>query len=209
MLAVVLLGLVLAFIAKPYAVPSASMEQALQPGDVVLVNRLAYVGSAPRTGDVVVFDADSTWGAQTAESPLRSALRWLGAVTGFGPTGQHTLIKRVIAGPGQTVRCCTAEGKIEVDGQALDEPYVTNDLPFAPGESDCATTPRSPRCFDAVTVPKDSYLVLGDNRSDSSDSAIACRTVTPTPTCWRWAHTDDLVGRAAVVLWPLGRWTGL
>ncbi|WP_426323936.1 S26 family signal peptidase [Microbacterium sp. E-13] len=44
-------GMLLTFVAKPYWVPSGSMENTLQPGDRILVNRLAYVGSQPATGE--------------------------------------------------------------------------------------------------------------------------------------------------------------
>ncbi|MFD5213449.1 signal peptidase I [Microbacterium sp. NPDC058345] len=211
-LAFVVVGLLLSFVAKPYHVPSGSMEQTLQPGDRVLVNRLAYVGSQPATGDIVVFDADETWGPNGSkdDGPLKSAARWLGEVTGFGPSGQHTLIKRVIAGPGQTVSCCSSDGRLLVDGQPLDEPYVFEDLPFTEGILDCTTTQASSRCLPEVTVPEGSYLVLGDHRSASADGAVACRSEgADTSGCWRWVKRDQIVGKAAAILWPLGRWTGL
>lgn len=209
--AFVVAGMVLTFIAKPYVVPSGSMEQTLEPGDRILVNRLAYAASDPHPGDIVVFDADAAWdGPKTrATDPLRSALRWIGEVTGFGPSGDHTLVKRIIAGPGQTAACCTAAGAVTVGGKALNEPYVYEDFPFEPGTLDCTTVPRSSRCFDEVTVPADSYLMLGDHRSNSSDSAALCRADNPAPDCWRWASRSSIVGKAVVVLWPFSRWTGL
>ncbi|MGN6218403.1 MAG: signal peptidase I [Microbacterium sp.] len=209
--AFVVFGMLLTFVAKPYWVPSGSMENTLQPGDRILVNRLAYVGSEPATGDVVVFDADAAWDQETvaAENPLKAALRWLGEVSGFGPSGPHTLVKRVIGAPGQTVKCCSDDGAVLVDGEPLDEPYVSNDFPFQPGVMDCTTPARSPRCFDEVTVPEGSYLVLGDNRTESSDSAARCRSATAAEDCWRWATDAGIIGKAAVILWPVNRWTGL
>ena len=202
-------GLLLTFVAKPYLVPSASMESTLQPGDRLLVNRLAYVGSEPATGDVIVFDADETWGAHAAASApwWKAAARWVGEVTGFGPSGPHTLVKRVIAGPGQVVECCTASGAITVDGVELDETYLGSDFPFDAGTLDCTTEPASMRCFDPVTVPEGSYLVLGDNRANSSDSAAHCRGVPDADaSCWRWATREDVVGKVGLILWPIGRW---
>lgn len=210
LLAFVVVGLILSFVAKPYWVPSGSMEQTLEPGDRVLVNRLAYVGAQPSTGDVVVFDGDETWGETGAadDGPVKAALRWLGEVTGFGPSGPHTLIKRVIAGPGQTVSCCDAEGRVLVDGVPLDEPYIFEDFPFTE-QQNCDTTPASARCFAEITVPEDSYLVLGDHRSASADSAVQCRAPQASSDCWRWAKRSDIVGRAVVILWPISRWSGL
>ena len=202
-------GLLLTFVAKPYVVPSGSMEQTLQVGDRVLVDRLAYSMADPRRGDVLVFDAGEEWdtGSQPAEPPVTAFLRWVGEVTGFGPSGRHTLVKRVIGTPGQTVACCSAQGDVVVDGEPIDEPYVYEDLAFDQGVLDCTTTPRSRRCFDEVTVPEGRYLMLGDHRSDSADSAIACRVEGAARDCWRWAESDGIVGRVGAILWPVPRWS--
>lgn len=211
-LAFCVVGLVLTFIAKPYVVPSGSMEETLVPGDRVLVNRLAYSFSEPQPGDIVVFDADEAWEGERASSdnPVTAFLRWVGEVSGFGPSGAHTLIKRVIATPGQSVECCTIDGAVLVDGEPLDEPYVFDDYAFEPGVLDCTTTPQSQRCFAEVVVPEKSYLVLGDHRSRSADSAASCRAQPTAPaSCWRWASRDAIVGKAVVILWPFSRWSGL
>lgn len=210
--ATIVFGLLLSFVAKPYLVPSGSMEPALQPGDRILVNRLAYVAAEPASGDIVVFDADERWdGVVTRdENVLRAGARWIGEATGFGPSSPHTLVKRIIGTPGHTVVCCSVDGDVVVDGVTLDEPYVVNDLPFIDGTLDCATVPRSMRCFAEVTVPDDSYLMLGDNRSGSSDSAVHCRGASEADdSCWRWATRSGIVGAAAAIWWPVGRWSGL
>lgn len=115
------------------------------------------------------------------------------------------MIKRIVGQPGQTVSCCDEAGAIVVDGQPLDEPYIYEDLDFVPGVLDCSSTNRSTRCFDPVTVPADSYLVLGDHRSRSADSASNCRYEGAPTQCWRWAPRDGIVGRAVLIFWPLGR----
>ena len=204
-------ALILSFVAKPYSVPSGSMEETLEVGDRILVNRLAYVGASPVTGDIIVFDAGDTWGSETTgpANPLLVALAWLGEVTGFGPSGPSTLVKRVIGAPGQTVECCTEAGEVTVDGEPLAEPYVSNDFAFVPGTTDCDTVPASQRCFGAVTVPDDSYLVLGDNRAGSADSAVTCRFQDATDACWRWAPRAGVVGKSVAILWPIVRWSTL
>jgi len=207
----VVTGLILSFVAKPYLVPSGSMEMTLQPGDRILVNRLAYTAADPGNGDVIVFDAGVDWDAAdpTESNPLKAALRWVGEVTGFGPSGPLTLVKRAIGTPGQTVACCSSEGAVTVDGEPLDETYIFNDFPFEPGVTDCTSVPASLRCFDAVTVPKDSYLMLGDNRAGSADSAVMCRAPGAPDRCWRWATREGIVGRAVAILWPITRWAPL
>ena len=203
-LALALTLLVVAFIGQP---SSGSMAPTLQPGDRLIVNRLAYVAADPGQGDIVVFRPDENWGEKPASgNGISAALHWIGETTGIRP---YVLVKRVIAGPGQTVECCDADGAVLVDGEPLDEPYVVENLPFIPGQLDCDTTPMSARCFPTVTVPEESYLVLGDNRANSADSVFPCRgNPTADVGCFRWMTRDDVFGKAGAILWPVSRWGG-
>ena len=81
---------------RPYRVPSMSMENAVIPGDEVLV----APGSAVRRGDVVVLHV-----------PV--------AVSGT----DGVFMKRVIGLPGDHVACCSG-GHVTVDGKPLDESYL-------------------------------------------------------------------------------------
>ncbi|MFK3676444.1 signal peptidase I [Microbacterium sp. NPDC090218] len=205
-LALALALVVVAFVGQP---SSGSMSPTLEPGDRILVNRLAYVAADPAAGDIMVFRPGDDWdeGPEPDRSWIAVSLHWIGESTGIRP---DVLVKRVIAEPGQTVECCDAEGAVLVDGQPIDEPYVIDDLPFSPGVLDCRTTPMSMRCFGEVTVPESGYLVLGDNRANSADSAYRCRgTMTADPGCWRWVDRGAVVGKATAVLWPVSRWSGL
>jgi len=64
-------------------------------------------------------------------------------------------IKRVIGVAGDRVRI--VNGQVYVNGEALDEDYVPSD--YADGRS-----------YPELVVPRDSYFVLGDHRTMSSDS---------------------------------------
>jgi signal peptidase I len=86
-------------------------------------------------------------------------------------------IKRVIGVPGDRVQV-TASGQVIVDGHALQEPYT------AP-----APDPYQPT---SITLKANQYFVMGDNRGDSSDSRI-----------WGPVPTQDIIGRAVLVYWPL------
>ncbi|MCD7812622.1 MAG: signal peptidase I [Lachnospiraceae bacterium] len=94
------------------------------------------------------------------------------------------LLKRVIGVPGDVIDMDT-DGNVSVNGEALDEPYVTN---LSLGECDL-TFPYQ--------VPENRYFVMGDNRStsiDSRSSVIGC------------IEKDQIVGKAVLCVWPTGRW---
>ena len=135
-------------IAKPYRIPSSSMEPALhcaKPGewclgasnDRVIANRLAYVFGSPERGQIVVFTA-----------PARAA------VCGDGDGGT-TFVKRLIGLPGDLVS--EHDGTIFVNGKQLAEPYVD---PALRG-SESGSWPR---------VGANQYFFLGDDRIHSCDS---------------------------------------
>ncbi|WP_022878279.1 signal peptidase I [Microbacterium sp. B19] len=206
LLAVIVLALVQTFVIKPFQVPSESMSPTLESGDRIIASRVAFGLASPGPGDVVVFARPDTWGPAPERGVLRTAVGWIGDIVGFGPSNQDALVKRIIGVPGSTVRCCSAQGQLEVDGQPLAEGYVFNDLPFTPGVNDCTTTPVSPRCFAPVLVPSGEYLVMGDNRANSADSVIACRGGPATaPDCARFVPRDDMIGVVVAIVWPLNR----
>ncbi|RFA15168.1 signal peptidase I [Subtercola boreus] len=209
--AIVVLAVVQAFVVKVYYVPSGSMQNTLEIGDRVIVDRFGSHFGDPSDGDVVVFTASELWGDVPAapSNPFVYAVRWLGGVVGVGPDLTHTLVKRVIAGPGQTVSCCSPDGRVLVDGVPQNEPYIFADYPFEAGAFDCSTTPKSLRCFDEVVVPAGQYFVLGDHRSNSNDSIFACRGGGGPPGCLKMVGRDDIVGRAFAIVLPPGRWSGL
>ena len=206
LIAVILVALVQGFFVKVYQVPSGSMENTLNIGDRVLVNRTAYSGSAPQRGDVVVFRKPASWGPQSQHNPLRTALGWFGDLTGIGPGNTDYLVKRVIGVPGDTVECCDAQGKVTVNGKAIDEPYIHQDLPWVAGSSSCSGTSGTPRCFRAVTLGADQYLLLGDHRSNSADSVLSCRIQGALPDCARTAGREEIIGRVDWFLYPFGKW---
>lgn len=217
LIALVAVSLVQGFLVKAYRIPSGSMEPTLQysadGGDRILVNRLAYAGSAPGTGDIVVFTRPDSWQAESAvprSGGIAGLARTFGDVTGIGPSNEQFLVKRVVASGGQTISCCEADGKLRINGQPLDEPYIYEDLPFEAGSLDCRTSPRSLRCVPSFTVPEGELVVLGDHRSVSIDSAIACRMPSiERVDCIRTIPSTAVVGQVAGRFWPLNRAGGV
>lgn len=136
-----------------YAIPSGSMQPLLQPGDRVLV--LVPHGE-PARGEVVVFDGRGVFSFEDDPPPVQAAVERVAGWLGF-PVGGHHVVKRVVGVGGDRVTCCDDVGRITVDGEVLDEPYLyPGDVP-------------SEREFD-VEVPVGALWVMGDHRSDSADS---------------------------------------
>jgi signal peptidase I len=150
----------LQFSIQPYRVEGSSMTPGLTEGEYLLVNKMVYwdvplIGGGdgylvqpPRFGDVIVF--------QFPVDPTRK------------------FVKRVIGVPGDTIEI--ESGLVYVNGEMLDEPYVT--------KPDVGHTRE-------VVVPPDSYFVLGDNRRASDDSRS-----------WGMVPRDNVIGRAWVSYWP-------
>lgn len=189
-LAVVVWAALRSFVFDVFYIPSESMQPLLDPGDRIGVVR-AGVDPAPiRRGDVVVFDgrgsfAPLTSGRGWAGDLVQGAAEWLGIV----PT-ETVYVKRVVGVGGDHVRCCTASGKIEVNGQPLDEPYLF------PGDA------PSEQRFDVV-VPAGRLWLLGDHRSASADS----RALLGAPG-GGLVRADKVIGRPVAILWPLDRLGG-
>ena len=178
----VAIGFVLAFqaeVAKPYRIPSDSMEHTLhcaRPGagceastsDRVLVNRLAYDFGSPQRGQIVVFHA-----------PAKANL------CGPGDAGT-TFVKRLIGLPGETVREDDS-GFIWIRPPGastwtkLHEAYLTSQSRLA----------DSKYFGQTWRVPQGGYFFLGDNRPDSCDSRV-----------WGSVPRSALVGPVIFTYWP-------
>ncbi len=189
--AFVLVLLVSAFIAKPFSIPSGSMESTLNVGDRVLVNRLVYHSRSIERGDVVVFDGtDSFVAANSAitRDPVSELFVNLGQALGVVSPDGRDFVKRVIGVAGDHVQCCDVQGRLLVNGQPLQESYLyPGDVP-------------SSLAFDAV-VPEGKLWVMGDHRSASADS----RAHLGDPG-GGMVPTSKVVGRVMAVVWPPSRW---
>ena len=205
-LAFALLAVVTHTLARPFIVPSGSMEPTIMTGDRVVATVLGVDGEDLERGDVIAFAHGETWADQRIReaNPAKNALRTVGDVLGIGPSHYAHTVKRVIGLPGETVSCCDEQGRVLIDGRPLEEPYVQNPIPFVAGEQDCTSQPRSIRCLPEITVPEGSYLVMGDNRAASSDSVSTCRSATDVTECSpRFVRADQVVATPSVRWWPL------
>ncbi len=183
------------FLVQAFYIPSGSMERTLQLKDRVMVSKLTPGPFELHRGDIIVFTDFNNWldpalKPATNPGPVTSFLRTVGLLP--SDSNDH-LIKRIIGMPGDRVQCCGADGRIKVNGLAIDEPYLF------PGN------PPSQAEFD-ITVPAGRVWVMGDHRSDSADSR---------------AHDENsggkigsvpisrITGKAFALVWPLSNATWL
>lgn len=188
-LALLLALFVKTFLVQVFYIPSGSMEQTLMVGERVAVNRLAYRIGEPRRGDVVVFDGAGTFAPQPAEPATgniaETFLTELGRTVGLVPPPDTVFVKRLIGVGGDRVQCCDPQGRILVNGEPLDEPYLyPGDVP-------------SEQPFD-VLVPEGYMWFMGDHRSASADS----RAHLGDPGGGMVA-VSEAIGRVTYVIWPL------
>jgi signal peptidase I len=188
--ALVLALLIKSFVVQAFYIPSSSMENTLEIGDKVLVNKLIYDFRSVHRGDIVVFNGDGSWDPNPATSAPWPERLWdsISGLFGTAP-GVHDFIKRVIGIPGDHVACCNAHGQITVNGVPLSEKSY-----LYPGNA-----PSAQRF--SITVPPGRLWVMGDHRAVSWDSR---------------GHMSDpgdgtipenhVVGRAFVIVAPISRW---
>lgn len=128
---------------------SVSMSGTLMSGDIVVMTKYDYWLSSPSTGGVVA----------------------------FAPKGETAVsFKRVVGEPGDTVEL--KEGVITLNGEILDEDYVTN---------------NDDQTFMPITLPAGYYMLLGDNRAQSIDSRNEEIGL---------VAKSQIEGRARYIIWP-------
>ncbi|MEU2061413.1 signal peptidase I [Streptomyces sp. NPDC013455] len=192
-IALVLALLIKTFLVQAFSIPSDSMQNTLQQGDRVLVDKLTpWFGSEPERGEVVVFHDPDNWlaGEPTPNpNPVQKVLSWIGLM----PSAEEKdLIKRVVGVGGDTIEC-KGSGPLKVNGKALNEPYVY------PGNTPCSVDDQGGQF--KVKVPEGHIWVMGDHRQNSRDSRY-----NQSDKNHGMVPVDKVVGRAIVKAWPINRW---
>ena len=170
-MAVTLAVLTHIFLAQATVVHGQSMQPNLRPTERLIVEKLRYYFHPPRHNEIVMLDL---------------------------PDVPALLIKRVIGLPGETVEI--QGGRVFVDGREVASPTeIAPRLRIFVGGDEAEPSSKfenSDAVYGPITLAKDTYFVLGDNRNNSNDS----RAFGP-------VHRDVIKGRVWVRYWPLTRFT--
>ncbi|ALA67199.1 signal peptidase I [Corynebacterium lactis] len=200
------------FIGRIYVIPSESMQPTLNgctgcTGDRIWVDKIAYEFGDPKPGDVLVFNGPESWNngfvSQRSTNPLTNSVQTLGSWIGLVAPDENALVKRVIATGGQTVQCRPGDPGIMVDGKVTDQSFIKT-----PADHPVDSAVGSEQCggpyFGPVTVPKDSFWMMGDNRTNSRDSRFHMgdefQGAVP---------RDKVVGKVQAIILPFSRIGGV
>ncbi len=186
------------FVVQAFKIPSGSMIPTLLIGDHILVSKLTYGVQWPA-------DCRFEWTGPVNLSPSRWRLPvncyTSKTLIGFGKPQrgdvivfrypedeEKDFIKRIIGLPGDQVEI--RRKIVYINGAALDDKGYTQRVD--PGVIDPHINPRDN--FGPITVPADSYFVMGDNRDQSLDSRF-----------WGFVSADKIKGKAFRIYWS---WSG-
>lgn len=178
--ALALVIIIKTFFLQAFYIPTLSMFPTLGANERVLVSKVAFTFDEPGPGDVIVFKDPAALPRE--ETFFQTVRRNILEALGLSTSDIQDLIKRVIAVEGDRVGI--RGNQVMVNGTPIQESYLNSGFTMADQRE--------------VIVPAGHVWVLGDNRNNSFDS----RRFGPVP-------LDDVVGRAFLRLWPLGRLSGL
>jgi signal peptidase I len=168
--AAILALLIRTFIVQPFKIPSSSMFPTLKPGDRIFVSKFIYGAKIPFT-DIRL---------PKVRNPEAGDI-----VVFLSPIEKKKfLIKRYIAGSGDNVEI--KDGKILVNGEMLQEAPFNKFVYFNRGDYGEEE--------QIITVPENSFFVMGDNSANSLDSRY-----------WGFVPDEKIVGKAFVIHWPINR----
>ena len=166
--ALVIVTVIRTFFFEPIRVDGESMRNTLQDGDIVLVTKPEYWSGNYQRGDVII----CRYPNRNKESSIS-----LGGSFELTFTNHTLFVKRLIGLPGDKIEF--RQGVLYVNDQLVDESNIDVYIPYT-------------RSMGPITLGRDQYFVVGDNRGNSNDS----RAVGP-------ISEDMIVGHVNLVVWPL------
>jgi signal peptidase I len=173
--ALILASIIRSFVGLAFYIPSGSMIPTLKVNDRVVVSRLSYRLHPVHRGDIVVFDNPGY--TPKSEPAIFKAVKPILEVVGLHQPKEKNYIKRVIGLGGETIEV-KADG-VYINAKRLPEPYLVKNIDMG-----AAMAP--------LKIPDGSVFMMGDNRSNSSDSRV-----------FGPVKKSAIVGRAFVRVWPI------
>jgi signal peptidase I len=170
-IAFILALVIRAFLVQAFSIPSGSMQPTLLIGDYLLVNKFTYGIRNPLTNKVWI--------------PIGTPQRGDVVVFIYPQDPTKDFIKRVIGLPGDSIQIINK--KVLINGKVFETPQAVYDDPLVippphrPNESGRDN-------MGPVTVPANSYFVMGDNRDHSYDSRF-----------WGFVPMDAFRGKAVII----------
>tara|TARA_Y100001933_G_C18955555_1_gene545798 strand:+ start:559 stop:1272 length:714 start_codon:yes stop_codon:yes gene_type:complete len=184
------------FILEPRYIPSGSMLPALQINDRILIEKISLDKRNPKRGEIVVFNSPFSFdkkliAMRSKPLPTKSycffmSLPPISFIPGLRDRACDAYIKRVVALSGELVSI-NKFGEVIINKNKLEEPYEIMKCQESLF-NECGQ-------FKNIKVPKNHFLVLGDNRANSWDGRY-----------WpggRFLHKDEIIGTAYFRFWPL------
>jgi len=166
----IIIALLNIFIVKNQIVDGKSMYPTLKHTDRIFLNKISYRFTEPKRGDIVVFEHTT-------------------------PGQKSDFIKRIIALPGEKIKIENNDVYIyneeNPQGYILKEEYIQDK-----SKNDNFTSFLKPG--ETFEVPKDNFIVFGDNRGASSDSRM-----------FGYVKKEDIEGKLFIRYWPLKSFGGV
>jgi signal peptidase I len=189
--ALILSILVRTFLIQAFYVPSASMEDTLQENDRIIVSKISTKLTGIDRGNVIVFHDPGGWLGEGFPNPYDTPVGRVLQAIGIVPANSgNDLVKRVIGVANDKIECCDVQGRITVNGVEMDESYIRDGV-------------NTDQVTFSVLVPEGNVFVMGDNRGNSEDSRFHLDKNNG------MVPLEEIIGRVAMRIWPVGRIGGI
>lgn len=162
---------------EPRWIPTESMYPNLIEGDRLFIEKVTNYAGKFKRGDILVFYPPQENLRHDPWSEFTRAVGFFNNDTAY--------IKRLIGMPGDKLEVKEGIG-VFINDHLLNEPYVAE---IASRNCGIIAAYCGP-----LTVPKNSYFMMGDNRNNSQDSRY-----------WGFLPANRVIGKASFRFWPLNR----
>jgi signal peptidase I len=170
LIAFVLAMVIRTFVIQAFKIPTGSMRMTLIEGDAILVNKFLYGAKVPFT----------SLRLPAVRQPVRGDV----VVFIFPQDSKKDFIKRLVGVEGDTVEIIN--GTIYVNDKPVPERVFNSNYYYNRGDFG--------EPGKKITVPPNSFFVLGDNSASSQDSRY-----------WGFVPKSNVLGKAILIYWPLNR----